>query len=50
MSNNEKKDINNLKDFSDWVEEVFDWVDPRLKRFMRRAWCARGKYDRAKKN
>ena len=41
-----KEDLNNLSDFSNWVDKTFNWLEPRAKGLMRRAWCARGKYDR----
>jgi len=43
-----KKDYNNLSDFNEWTEKTFNWLEPRAKSLMRRAWCARGKYDRKK--
>ena len=45
-----KKDLNNLKDFYQWIRDTFDWVDADVKRFMKRAWCARGKFDRKNKS
>ena len=42
------KDYNNLKDFNKWIIETFDWIEPRAKALMKRAWCARGKYERKK--
>lgn len=43
-----KKDLNNLKDFDKWLDKTFAFVDFQVKKYMHRAWCARGKYDRLK--
>lgn len=37
------KDINNKKDFHEWLQKTFGWVDNEAKRLMFRAWCARRK-------
>ena len=39
-------DVNNLAGFYDWIRNTFNWVDPAVKGYMKRAWCARGKIDR----
>ncbi len=38
-----KKDVNNTKEFYEWIEKNFNWVDSAVKRLMFRAWCARNK-------
>jgi len=37
------KDINNRKEFYEWLRETFDWIDNDVKSLMYRAWCARRK-------
>jgi len=39
----EKKDINNSKEFHQWIRGTFDWIDSDVKRYMLMAWCARRK-------
>jgi len=41
-----KKDYNKLSAFQDWIDKTFNWIDPEVKKYMKRAWCARGKVDR----
>lgn len=38
-----QKNSNKSKEFYEWVDSTFDWVDNKAKRLMFRAWCARGK-------
>jgi len=49
MIKQKKKDLNNLSDFNDWIRETFNWVDFGVKNYLKRAWCARGKYYRKNK-
>ena len=31
------------KEFHKWLREKFKWVDPDVKKYMFKAWCARAK-------
>ena len=31
------------KEFHKWLREKFKWVDPGVKKYMFKAWCARAK-------
>lgn len=37
------KDINNTREFHEWLRQTFNYVDSSVKSLMYRAWCARRK-------
>lgn len=38
--------MNKQKEFYEWLDKNFQWIDNDVKKLMFRAWCARGTTDR----
>lgn len=40
------KDLNKSKEFYEWIDKTFNFVDNGVKKLLFKAWCARGKVER----